>query len=130
MSSPPSAVVLDHTALLALGAGSRVLSGLVTQAHAQSGRYVYAPALCLTAAIAQRPELADHIGMLPAVQVIDLDYAASAGVGAVIATGVDWRAAHAIVSGRPTADWPSGRLLLSTTPDSYAGWGVEVRAVS
>ena len=56
MSGPPlAAVVFDHTALLTLGAGNRLLSGLVAQAHLQPGRYVYAPALCLTAAIAQRP---------------------------------------------------------------------------
>jgi hypothetical protein len=94
-------VVFDHTALLTLGAGNRLLSGLVAQAHLQPGRYVYAPALCLTAAIAQRPGLVDHIGVLPVIQVIDLDYAASATVGSVIATGVDWRAAHAINAGRP-----------------------------
>jgi len=56
VSGPPlAAVVFDHTALLTLGAGNRLLSGLVAQAHLQPGRYVYAPALCLTAAIAQRP---------------------------------------------------------------------------
>ncbi|MGH3870450.1 MAG: hypothetical protein ACRDSR_02880 [Pseudonocardiaceae bacterium] len=76
MSVPLVAVVFDHTALLSLGAGSRMLSGLVAQAHQRPGRYLYAPALCLTAAVAERPGLADHIGVLPAMQVIDLDYPA------------------------------------------------------
>lgn len=131
MSSPHSAaVVFDHTALLTLGVGNRLLSGLVAQAHLQSDRYVYAPALCLSAAVAQRPGLADHIGLLPAVHIIDLDYAAAAAVGGFIATGVDWRAAHAIDAGRPTADWPTGRPVLTTTPRVYSGWGVEVIAVT
>ncbi|MGH3702394.1 MAG: hypothetical protein ACRDQY_23675 [Pseudonocardiaceae bacterium] len=102
MSGPPlAAVVFDYTALLTLGAGNRLLSGLVAQAHLQPGQYVYAPALCLTAAIAQRPGLADHIGVLPVIEVIDLDYAAAASVGSFIATKVDWRAAHAINTSRP-----------------------------
>ncbi|MGB6161267.1 MAG: hypothetical protein WCF33_11300 [Pseudonocardiaceae bacterium] len=47
MTAPLVAVVFDHTALLTLGAGNRLLAGLVAQAHAQPGRYVYAPALCV-----------------------------------------------------------------------------------
>lgn len=130
MTEASAAVVFDHTALLALGAGHQQLSGLVSQAHLRSNRYVYAPALCLAAAIAQRPGLADHIGVLPAVQVIDLDYSAAATVGSFIATGVNWRAAHAIDAGRPTADWPTGRPVLTTTPEAYTGWGVEVITVT
>lgn len=131
MSGPPlAAVVFDHTALLTLGVGNRLLSGLVAQAHRQPGRYVYAPALCLTAAIAQRPGLADHIGVLPVIQVIELDYAAAATVGSFIATGVDWRAAHAINVGRPTADWPTGRPVLTTTPEIYSDWGINIISVT
>ncbi len=120
------AVVFDHTALLALGAGSRMLSGLVSQAHARPGRYIFAPALCVAAAVAERPGLADHIGVLPALQVIDLDYPAAAAVGSFIAAGVDWRDGQAITAARPTADWPTGRPVLTTTPETYRDWGVEV----
>lgn len=126
MSSALVAVVFDHTALLALGAGSRMLSGLVSQAHARPGRYIFAPALCVTAAVAERPGLADHIGVLSALQVIDLDYPAAAAVGSFIAAGVDWRAGQAITTARPTADWPTGRPVLTTTPDTYLDWGIEV----
>jgi len=126
VSSALVAVVFDHTALLALGAGSRMLSGLVSQAHARPGRYIFAPALCVAAAVAERPGLADHIGVLPALQVIDLDYPAAAAVGSFIAAGVDWRDGHAITAARPTADWPTGRPVLTTTPETYRDWGVEV----
>jgi hypothetical protein len=119
-------VVFDHTALLALGAGSRMLSGLVAQAHSRPGRYVFTPALCLVAAVAQRPGLADHIGVLPAMQVIDLDYPAAAAIGGFIAADMDWRAAHAVDAGRPTAEWPTGRPVITTAPEAYASWGVEV----
>ena len=126
MSSALVAVVFDHTALLALGAGSPMLSGLVSQAHARPGRYIYAPALCVAAAVAERPGLADHIGVLPALQVIDLDYPAAAAVGSFIAAGVDWRAGHAISAARPNAEWPNGRPVLTTAPDTYRDWGIEV----
>lgn len=125
MNAPLVAVVFDHTALLTLGAGNRLVSGLVAQAHAQPGCYVYAPALCLVAAVAARPGLANHIGVLPAVRVIELDYPAAADVGGFIAAGVDWRSAQAIDAGRPTADWPAGRPVLTTTPEIYTGWGVD-----
>lgn len=130
MSAPLGVVVLDHTALLALGKGSRLLSGLVVAAHAEHGRYVYTPALCLAAAVAQRTGLADHLGALPAVQVIDLDYSAAATVGGFMAAGADWRDAQAIAAGRPTPDWPAGRPILSTAPGTYAGWGVQVITVA
>lgn len=126
MSSALVAVVFDHTALLALGAGSRMLSALVSQAHVREGRYIFAPALCLTAAVAHRPGLADHIGVLPAMQVIDLDYPAAAAVGSFIAAGIDWRAAQAVDAGRPSAEWPHGRPVITTAPESYADWGVEI----
>lgn len=48
-----------------------------------------------------------------------------AAVGRFIAAGVDWRTGQAINAGRPTADWPDGRPVLTTTPEAYADWGVE-----
>jgi len=126
VSSALVAVVFDHTALLALGAGSHMLSGLVSQAHLRPGRYVFAPALCLTAAIAQRPDLADHVDALPAMQVIDLDYPAAAAVGSFIAAGMGWQGAQAIDAGRPTAEWPSGRPVITTTPEPYSDWGIDI----
>ncbi|HSV67217.1 MAG TPA: hypothetical protein VLJ59_15070 [Mycobacteriales bacterium] len=121
-----SGYVFDHTALLALGAGNRQLSRLVDAAHQLGDRHLYAPAMCLAAAVADRPGLADHLGALPALEVVDLGYAEAVTVGACIAVGVDWRAAQAIGTGRPTADWPTGRPVVTAVPESYAGWGVEV----
>ena len=131
MSWPlPPAVVLDHTALLALGAGSRLVSWVVTKAHQEPGRYVYAPAMCLAAAVADRPALADHVGMLPAVEVIDLGYAAAAEVGRLIGGGLDWRAAHAVDASRPSLEWPAGRPVLTGVPSAYAGLGVRTISLS
>jgi hypothetical protein len=118
------AVVFDHTALLALGAGNQMASQVVTQAHGGTGRYVCVPALCLAAAAADRPALADHIGMLPAVEVIELGYASAAAVGRLVGDGMDWRAAHAADAARPSLEWPAGRPVVTGTPDPYVSLGI------
>jgi len=130
MSGAQSAVVLDHTALLALGAGSHLVSRTVASAHRESGRYVYTPAMCLAGAVAERPGLAGHIGALLAVEVVDLGYAGAAAVGGLIAAGVDWRTAHAIDTARPTLEWPTGRPVVTALPDPYDGWGVPIITLS
>lgn len=120
----PTGVVFDHTALLALGAGTALLSRIVDRAHYESGRHVYVPALCLSAAVAERPALADHIGALPAMEVLDLGFASAGVVGELVAADVDWRVAQAIDAGRPSLDWPYGRPVLTAVPEQFARWGV------
>jgi len=119
-----AAVVFDHTALLALGSGSQLASGLVVAAHGQAGRHVYAPALCLVAAVAQRPALADHIGALPAIEVVDLGYGAASSVGRMVAGGLAWQDAQAIDAALPGAEWPSGLPIVTTLPDVYRPYGI------
>lgn len=118
-------VVFDHTALLALGSGSQLASRLVVAAHGQAGRHVYAPALCLAAAVAQRPGLADHLGSLPAIEVVDLGYAAASTVGRLIADGLDWQASQAVDAARPSAEWPHGLPVVTVLPDLYRPYGID-----
>lgn len=124
-----TAYVFDHTALLALGAGHGGLSRLVDMAYNDPRRRLYAPALCLAAATADRPALTDHIGMLDIIEVEQLDYSAAAAVGRVIAAGADWRSAHAVHIGRPTLDWLRGRPVVTADPASYEKWGVATVAI-
>jgi hypothetical protein len=121
---PPAAVVFDHTALMAFCAGHRLLSGLVVAAHQENGRHVFVPAMCLAAASADRPALGEHVGALPAVEVVDLGYASALAVGRLVRGGLDWRAAHAAAVGRPDPEWPAGRPVVTEVPDAYAGLGV------
>ncbi|HEV2087881.1 MAG TPA: hypothetical protein VGR21_06195 [Cryptosporangiaceae bacterium] len=118
------AVVFDHTALSGLGAGTRFLSRMVDRAHYEPNRYVYAPALCLVAAVADRRGLADHVGALPALEVLDLGYAAASAVGELVAAEVDWRLAHAVQAATPNAEWPQGLPVVTGAPDLYAPWRV------
>ena len=116
-------VCLDHTALLALGSGNQFLSKRVVLAARSARHGLLVPALCLTAATAQRPTLADHIGGLPVLQLIDLAFSGAARTGQVIAQGVPWEFAHAVVAARPSPEWPAGSPVLTLLPDVYQGTG-------
>jgi hypothetical protein len=117
-------LVLDHTAVLALGAGNRYLSSVVEAVHHRPDWYVAIPALSLIAAAADRPGIDDHIGSLPALEVVALDMSATGAVGSLVHAGVDWRAAHAVHLAQPTVEWPDGRPVVTTTPALYEAWGV------
>ena len=123
--------VLDHTVLLALGAGNRLASGLIVASHEHADVHVYVPALCLAAGQSGRPGLGEHILSLPAVQLEDLGFADACAVGDLIHTGMDWQAAHALVVahpklGQPDPVWPVGRRIVTQVAEWYAGWGLQV----
>jgi len=122
--------ILDHTALAALGAGNRQVSRIVRAVHDEPDWHVYVPSLCLVAAEAERRGVADHVGGLPAIEVVELGFAAASAVGWLVGGGVDWRFAHAVNTSRPTVDWPDGRPVITAEPDSYARWGVATIALA
>src|SRR5215475_4225095 len=71
--------------------------------EAAAGRAVLAvPALCLCAAEAHRPGIAEHIGALP-VDIEPLDLSATIPVGRLIGEGIDWRIAQAVTAALPSA---------------------------
>jgi hypothetical protein len=125
----PEAAVIDSTALLALGSGNRAMSWIITAASRGEGLLVYAPALCISAAVAARRDLGEHIGSLLAIHVTELAFAEAEAVGALIATGMDWRHAHAVVAARPNAEWPTGLAIMTVAPEAYDGQGVRVMAI-
>jgi hypothetical protein len=124
-----SAVVLDHTAVIAFAVGNRRISRMITQAHNNANRLVYVPTLCLIAAEVEASGIADHLGALPAVHVIDLGFADAEGVATVISDGLPWECAHAVASARPTLEWPTGRPLVTRTPRQYTGMKLHVIGV-
>ncbi|HEX5144571.1 MAG TPA: hypothetical protein VFW21_11955 [Mycobacterium sp.] len=117
------ACLLDDSALLALGQGYPALSGFIVDAAA--GRAVLSvPALCLCAAEATRPGVAEHIGALP-VDIEALDLSAAIPVGQFIGEGVDWRIAHAVAAALPSVMHPEGRVVLSVQPGRYRATAVD-----
>lgn len=113
-------VVFDESALLALGSGNSLASQFVSNTEHGPTRHVYVPALCLAAADGMRKGLAEHIGALPAVEIVELDFSGASTVGALLRDGVEWRLGHAIHLSRPTVDWPDGRHVVTVDPDAYA----------
>ncbi|MFD7442071.1 hypothetical protein [Streptomyces sp. NPDC059909] len=130
----PRAVVFDDTAALALGAGNRMASRLVTWAEKDPARRVCIPALCLAAAEVDRAGVAEHIGALPSVDITALDFAGVLAVGKRLRTTAehddpekaddDWSSAHALHLARPSVEWPRGRPVLTRSPSRYRGTGV------
>ncbi len=115
----PRTVILDSTALLALGSGNRWLSRLLGVVD-EKNPHLLAPALCLTAAVAERPLLADHIGGLSGIDILDLTFTVASVTGALIADGTDWRHAQAIADSRPSLEWPEGLTIVTAEPQAYA----------
>ncbi|MEV7089339.1 hypothetical protein AB0O07_26185 [Streptomyces sp. NPDC093085] len=114
------AVVYDETALIELGSGNQLASQFIANTHRGPTRHVYVPALCLVAADGRRKGLAEHVGALPAANIVALDFPAVATVGALIREGVDWRVGHAVHLSRPTVEWPDGCPVVTALPDLYA----------
>jgi hypothetical protein len=120
VSVPSTAVVFDESALLVLGAGNRVTAGFVCNAEQRGTRHAYVPALCLAAADARREGIAEHVGALPAADIVGLDFAGSVTVGSLVRDGMSWRIAHAVHLARPSAEWPDGLPILTAEPELYA----------
>lgn len=116
-------IILDHTAVLALCRGHRLLSGLAVVEMDDPVQRAHVPALCLISASLELPGATAHLGALPGLEFLPLDFAASAAVEQAVSSGVDWRHAHAVyaaVSG--TVD---GHVL-TAAPEAYDGTGVWV----
>ncbi|GIJ29703.1 hypothetical protein Vqi01_48650 [Micromonospora qiuiae] len=117
--------MLDHTALLLLGPGHRFLSGLVAApAHSQPHRHLYVPALCLADAVAERPEVGEHVLSLPAIEIVEVGFASALTIGRLVADGLPWQHAHAVATCRPDAEWPVGRPLVTAEPKRYETYGI------
>ncbi|MFE3602841.1 hypothetical protein [Streptomyces sp. NPDC059142] len=116
--------LLDHTALLALGAGHRKLSWLVVAA-AEGRALGHVPSLCLLAAESDRKGVGEHVASLPGLEVESLDLTAGLDAGALVGGGADWRIAHAVHLAKQSAEWPAGRTVLSVRPELYEGTGID-----
>jgi hypothetical protein len=80
-----------------------------------SGSHPTTPALCLAAAAGRRKGLAEHVGALPAAEIVELDFAGASTVGALLRDGVEWRLGHAVDP--PVRVVPDGLEPGLPTPD-------------
>lgn len=109
------AVVLDHTALLALHQAHPVLLGLYVEAGRGHGS-LHVPALSLYAAQRDRRGVGDYIRSreLFTIEPFGADEALAAG-----AVSRDWRIGQAVAMSLPSGPWPDGRPVLSLEPGLY-----------
>ncbi|MER6501736.1 hypothetical protein ABT218_20655 [Streptomyces sp. NPDC001455] len=115
-------IVLDDTAMTAVGRGNVLASRLIHRAHAEAGWFLYAPACALVEADRSRPGTAEHLAALPGITVLDLDLAAALAV----AQQETWAAAHSQYAAQPTPDRPDGAVIATTAPDRWKDEPVRV----
>ncbi|WP_424863870.1 hypothetical protein [Streptomyces sp. MMS24-I29] len=108
-------IVLDDTAMTAVGRGNVLASRLIHRAHAEADWFLYAPACALVEADRSRPGTAEHLAALPGITVLDLDLAAALAV----AQQETWAAAHSQYAAEPTPDRPDGAVIATTAPDRW-----------
>ncbi|MFD5514266.1 hypothetical protein ACFWIB_42375 [Streptomyces sp. NPDC127051] len=121
-------VVLDHTAVTALhdpkDPFNEAVAAFYVQASGGLGT-LYAPVLSLTAGDTERPGLLAYIHGLRFIEIEPFDTAAALAATELLHAGRSWAAVHAIHAARPSANFPSGRYLLTLTPEAYENTGVQ-----
>ncbi|MGW3563541.1 hypothetical protein ACWDSL_06510 [Streptomyces sp. NPDC000941] len=124
----PIAVVLDHTTATALhdpkDPYNEAVAAFYVQASGGLGT-LYAPVLSLTAGDTERPGLLAYINGLRFITIEPFDTQAALTVSELLYAGHSWAAVHAIHAARPSADFPTGRFLLTLTPEAYEDTGVQ-----
>ncbi|AIA07815.1 hypothetical protein [Streptomyces noursei] len=115
-------IILDETAMAAVGKGNVLASRLIHRAHAEPGWHLYAPACALVEADRARPGTAEHLAALPGITVLDLDLSASVAV----ARQPSWGPAHCQHAAQPTPDRPDGAIVATTDPQRWHGHPVRV----
>ncbi|KUN53994.1 hypothetical protein AQJ46_50155 [Streptomyces canus] len=122
------AVVLDHTTATALydpkDAFSDAVAAFYVQASAGLGT-LYAPVLSMTASDVEQPGLLAYIKGLRFVELEVFDSDAAIAATELLRAGHSWASVHAIHAARPSAAHPSGRFLLTLTPETYEGTGIQ-----
>jgi hypothetical protein len=100
-------VVLDDTAMVAVGSGNVLASRLIHRAHATQGWFLYAPTCALVEAGRTRRGTAEDIVALPGIIVLDLDLPAALAV----ARDTGWAPAHIAHAAQPTPERPDGAVV-------------------
>ncbi|CAL9282691.1 hypothetical protein [Streptomyces sp. SudanB25_2051] len=115
-------IVLDDTAMEAVGRGNILVSRLIHRAHIEPDWFLYAPACALVEADRMRPGTAKRVAALPGIAVLDLDLEAALA----LARHSTWAAAHSQYAAVPTADRPDGAVIATTDPTRWAGRPLKV----
>ncbi|MGW6275690.1 hypothetical protein [Streptomyces sp. NPDC055060] len=120
-------VVLDESALLALGSGSVLVSRILHQSAATDIWRVHVALAALADADRARTGVAGHLAMLDQIAFHPLDLAA-----VLVASGrprsLGWSHTHHVA--QPSPERPEGARVVTTTPGEWYGAGVRILDVS
>jgi hypothetical protein len=125
----PIAAILDHTALAKFATGNRLLAQLVYAQPNHHERRIYAPTQAIYTATVQHPSLARHLDRLGVIHASQFDLAATLIVGDKVPTNVTPAVAHVVHEARPSTEWPTGRPVITTVPQMYAPYQIQVQAL-
>lgn len=125
-----TAVILDHTALAKLAIGNRLIAQLIYASPHHLPRRIYAPSQAVYTAAVQHTGIQRHIERLaPTITTCDFGLAAALTVGEKVPTNVTPAVAHVVHEALPSMEWPAGRPVITTVPQMYAPYQLQVRAL-
>ncbi|MFE5327206.1 hypothetical protein ACFRCG_12555 [Embleya sp. NPDC056575] len=113
-------IILDTGAVKALAAGHKTLNLLAGNMARTPGDHLVIPALCLTQAEAEEPDVSRRVLALTSVNVDPLDTVAAIGVGTMIRDGLGGPdTCHALYCALPRAEFTGMSILLTPHEDAY-----------
>lgn len=118
-------LVLDTPTLLALS-GNRQVSALIHRAHFETETRVWVPALSVLEADRERLGIAEHVGQLEVLHMVDVDCPAVLAVAELHRDGVPAGIAAAIHAARHLPEWVADALVATVDVKAYKGRGVPV----
>ncbi|MFD3517456.1 hypothetical protein [Streptomyces sp. NPDC058657] len=120
-------VILDESALLALGSGSVLVSRILHQSAATDTWRVHVALSALADADRARNGVASHVAMLDQIVFHPLDLAAVLAASGQ-SRSLGW--SHTRHVARPAPERPEGARVVTTAPKDWDGAGVRILDVS
>jgi hypothetical protein len=130
-SPEPPHIILDDTALVAVGRNNVLAATLIARPHPdpfQEGDpeeepiRIYVAACALVAADRERPGTGGHAAGLPNLDVLPLDLPAALD----IMGAADWAVPHTRYAAQPSLELPDGAIVATTRPELWQGQSVRI----
>lgn len=112
-------LVLDTPALLAFS-GNRQVSAQIHRAHVEANARPWAPVHSVVEADREHPRIAEQVGQLDVIHMLDLDHPAALAVAHLLRDGVPAGVAAAIHAARHLPEWGAAALVATVEPKAYA----------
>lgn len=118
-------LILDTPTLLALS-GNRQVSALIHRANFEPEVRLSVPVLAVLQADLEHPGIAEHVGQLDVLHMLDLDYPATVTVAQLHRNGTPVGVAVAAHAARTLPQWDTDALVATVNPAAYTNLDVPV----